>query len=336
MNRLSKYCSLIGFAVIFGLSNTAYAACSFDLNADPAPDRVTDLSGQGNFACTDIIGSNGAAMVEVAVTFDRDGSWVLDSPVMDSNGFVTNSPDDILVFPQGNGSRCDFSYLRSNAVEGSGLGIGGNIDVRDSIACTDNIVNVEEIILPEPDIVITGDGCEVTLKEQVDGSLTDITADFDVITGTNLDGTRQAICSADGTPQNECVRGCPEFIDIDALQANNRCLADPTTNLIPLTDPNTGERCTPCLTAAVAEATIPGFDTGVDEFGLPLKLCWEYVNRVNEDDIGNTEVPPGFYKPHKQVRDQTTQTVLFNECYTTTTTINFFGREITKTVTTCD
>jgi len=329
MNRVTKYCSLIGLAVIFGLSNTAYAACSFDVNADPAPDRVTDLSGQGNFTCADIIGANGAAMIEVPVTFNRDGSWVLDTPVVDNNGFVTNTPDDVLLFPQGNGSRCDFSYLRSNAVEGSGLDIGGNIDVGDSIACTDGLVNVEEAPpLPEPDIVTTTDACTVTLDAFLPSGGTVDEGDFAYFTGSNLDGTIQAVCSADGTAQNECVRGCPEFVDVEALQDAGQCLSN-DNGTIPLVDPVTGVRCTPCLTAAQAEATIPGFDTGDDSLGNPIRLCWEYSNSVNS-------IQPGFYRPHKSVRSQTTETDLFNACYQTTTTVNFFGREITKTITTCD
>jgi hypothetical protein len=315
--------------VIFGLSNTAYAACSFDVNADPAPDRVTDLSGQGNFTCADIIGANGAAMIEVPVTFNRDGSWVLDTPVVDNNGFVTNTPDDVLLFPQGNGSRCDFSYLRSNAVEGSGLDIGGNIDVGDSIACTDGLVNVEEAPpLPEPDIVTTTDACTVTLDAFLPSGGTVDEGDFAYFTGSNLDGTIQAVCSADGTAQNECVRGCPEFVDVEALQDAGQCLSN-DNGTIPLVDPVTGVRCTPCLTAAQAEATIPGFDTGDDSLGNPIRLCWEYSNSVNS-------IQSGFYRPHKSVRSQTTETDLFNACYQTTTTVNFFGREITKTITTCD
>jgi len=224
MNGIKRFCGLIGLAAIIGLANTAYAACSFDPGADPAPDRVTDLSGQGNFACTDIVGADGIAMVEVAVTFNRDGSWVLDAPVYDINGFVTNTPDDILLFPQGNGSRCDFSYLRTNAVAGSGLDNGGNIDTNDSIACTDNLVNVEEAApLPEPDIVTTTDACTVTLDANLPSGGTVDEGDFTYFAGSNQDGTIQAICSADGTSQNECVRGCPKFRNIEALQDAGFC-----------------------------------------------------------------------------------------------------------------
>jgi hypothetical protein len=330
MNRVTKYFRLIGFAAILGLSNTAYAECGFTTGTG-SPDGVTDLSGQGNFACEDFIGSDGMPMrEETDVTFYTSGDWILTDPELD----FANTPDHIVLFPRGNGSRCDFSYFRDNAVEGSGLLIGSNVNTKDSIACTDDEINdtSQEIDLGEPDIVTIGDGCNVTLKEFFDtDDENDITDQFDFFTGGNLEGTKQTICSADGTEQYECVRGCPEFIDIDALQEGGVCTAneDGTTPLFDGT-----QRCTPCLTAAQAKATIPGFDTGVgplpDE--EPIKLCWEYVNRVGIlSDLGELA-----YKPHKSIRSQTSQTELYNECYTTTTTINFFGREITKTFTTCD
>lgn len=352
MNGITKYCWLIGLAAIFGLSNAAYAACSFDLNANPAPEGADDLSGQGNFTCADFIGADGDPMTElISVTFSNvvqpdgstTGTWDFpDGPEkMKVNGLVINTPDKIVLRPQGQGTRCTFSYTKINAEFGTDLGIDGNIDINDSVACTDEEVNNEEIVQPEPDIVLTGDSCVVTLLEGTEN----ITSNFDVITATNIEGDKNAICSANpNVGQNECVRGCPKFIDVDALQAAGFCEA--VDGLIPLTDPTIGSptnnplnRCTPCLTVAQAKGDpeFPGFDTGFAEDGItPLRLCWAWVNRVNEDDVTNLVIPPGFYKPHKQVRDQTTQTVLYNECYTTTTTINFFGREITKTVTTCD
>ncbi len=323
MKWLTRNLGLIGVITMTGFSNAAYAACSFDPSTDPAPDRVTDLSGQGNFTCQNIIGSKGMPMEQVAVTFSKDGTWVLDAPEVDINGFVTNSPDDVLLFPQGNGSRCDFSYLRSNAVQGSGLDIGGNVDINDSIACTDGVVNVEVVNLPEPDLVTTtADGCNITLSASTPNGGQVTQADFDLFTASNLDGSIQAVCNADGINQNECVRGCPEFIDIAAVQAGGLYCQPNPDGTVPLTDPISGQRCTPCLTAAEAEATIPGFDTG------GLKLCWEYVNGVNEQ--------LGSYTSHRAVRSQTTETDWYNACYETTTTVNFFGREITKTITTCD
>jgi hypothetical protein len=352
MSRITNYCRLIGLAAILGVSNAAYAVCEFETDVPSgvtAPDRVTDLSGQGNFTCADITGSNGMAMrevTEVVFTKDQQGefSWELPEGDKDynSNGFVTNTPDDILAFPQGNGARCDFSYLRENAVKGALLDIGGNVDTSDSIACTDDVVNNEEAPPPpEPDIIITGDSCVVTLTADIlddDGMPAEITETaFDVFTATNLEGTKQAICSADpDVKQNECVQGCPKFIDIDALQADNICQPIPLSGgRIPMFDPdavtvkNPLGRCTPCLTAgqAKADSDFPGFDTGKGEDGKDLKLCWEWNNSV--------DTVAGDYKPHKQVRDQATQTVLFNECIQTTTIIVFFGRERTKTVTTC-
>jgi hypothetical protein len=77
VNRIKNYCRLIGLATILGVSNAAYAVCSFETenlpNGATAPDRVSDLSGQGNFTCADIIGSNGEAMEEVEVNFTKDG-----------------------------------------------------------------------------------------------------------------------------------------------------------------------------------------------------------------------------------------------------------------------
>lgn len=329
MKGLKKYLGLISLTAILGFSNTAYAVCSFDPSVPDgfsAPDGVSDLSGQGNFTCAEFIGSGGMPMTEVTgVVFQRNGDWELPPSewITDINGFVTNTPDQIVEFPQGNGSRCNFSYYRSNAVKGTALNIDGNVDVTDSIACTDGLVNVEEVSLPQPDLVTTtADGCNITLSANTPNGGTVTESDFDFFTGANLDGSIQAICNAAGITQNECVRGCPEFVDVEALQDAGQCISN-DNGTIPLVDPVTGVRCTPCLTAAQAEATIPGFDTG------GLKLCWEYSNSVNS-------IQAGFYRPHKSIRSQTTETNLFNECYETTTTINFFGREITKTITTCD
>ena len=105
------------------------------------------------------------------------------------------------------------------------------------------------------------------------------------------------------------------------------CTADPA-GWIPLNDPSIpttaspDTRCTPCLTAAQAEDTILGYDTG------GLKLCWEYTNSVN--------LGAGKYRPHKPVRSQTVETNVYNECYETTTTIYVYGRPRLTTVTTCD
>ncbi len=268
-------------------------------------------------------------MTEVTgVVFQTNGDWDLPgSERIIVNGFVANTPDHVVEFSKGQGSHCDFSYFRKNAVSGRGLSTGGTVDTKNSIACTDGIVNVEEVILPEPDFVTTtGDGCDVTLSATTPNGDIDQN-DLDIFTGSNLDGSIQAICNAGGITQNECVRACPEFINVEALQDAGFCQAN-TNGTIPLTDPNIidpnnpDQRCTPCLTAAEAEAQIPGFDTGGS------KLCWEYTNSVN---LANNT-----YRPHKALRFQTTETNFFNECYETTTTINFFGREITKTITTCD
>lgn len=340
MKRVTRIFGVIGLVVMFGISNAAYAACEFlllDPDAqDPGyspPDGVSDLSGQGNFTCAEFTGSNGAAMTEVTgVVFQRNGDWdlpigarVFDTdPLSPSFGLVRNTPDHIVEFPQGNGSRCSFIYFRNNTLAGRGLDIGGNVDRQDSIACTDSLVNnIEPVEIGEPDIVTTGDNCVVTLEEDS----TDITSNFDYFTGSNLEGTIQAVCSADGTPQNECVRGCPDFIDIEQYQNVGLCQPD-TNGFIPLTDSgitdpeNPGQRCTPCLTGAQAKMQDPSFDTG------GLKLCWEYTNGV--------DTVAGNYRPHKSIRSQTTETDLFNECYQTTVTVNFFGREIIKTITTCD
>jgi hypothetical protein len=332
MNSVIKYSRLIGLASVLGISNAAYAACTFDINVPSGysvPDGASDLSGQGNITCTDIIGSDGQPMSPVGVVFQKNGDWELPASEQqtDTNGFVINTPDRVFEFPQGNGSRCDFSYFRNNAVKGTGLSIDGNVDPKDSFACTDGIVNVEEVILPEPDLVTTtGDGCNVTLTATTpNGTVTD--SDLMWFTGASLDGTIQAVCNAGGVTQFECVKECPEFKNIDELQDMGYCQADPA-GWIPLVDPSIPStaspdtRCTPCLTAAQAEATIPGYDTDGH------KLCWEHTNSVNQ--------VPGKYRPHKPVRSQTTDTNVYNECYETTTTIYFFGRPRPTTVTTCD
>ena len=328
MNRIAQYLKQIGLVTMLVSSNAVHAVCSFD--TDPpgtvAPDGVSDLSGQGNISCANIIGSDGQPMTAVPVVFQRNGDWVLpaNERIVDTNGFVTNTPDHVLEFPQGNGSRCKFTYFRNNAVSGTGLSIDGNVDTSDSFACTDGIVNSEEVILPEPDFVTTtGDGCTVTLNATTPNVSVD-EDDFVWFTAANQDGSIQAVCNAGGVTQYECVRACPEFKDINTLQDDGYCQSNPA-GFIPLFDANletaTGDgRCTPCLTQAQAEATIPGFDTD------GLKLCWEYTNNVTETQ----------YRPHKPVRSQTAETNVYNECYETTTTINFRGREITKTVTTCD
>ncbi|MDH3980265.1 MAG: hypothetical protein OEU91_07120 [Gammaproteobacteria bacterium] len=332
MNSVIKYSRLIGLAAILSVSNAAYAACSFDVNVPSgytAPDGVSDLSGQGNIACADFIGSDGQPMTSVGVVFQRNGDWELPASeqVIDINGFVTNTPDQVLEFPQGNGSRCNFSYFRDNAVKSTGLDIGGNVDTNDSIACTDGIVNKEEVILPEPDLVTTtSDGCSMTLEATTPNGSVDEN-DFLYFTGASLDGTIQAICNAGGVTQYECVKECPGFKNIDDLQDMGYCQADPA-GWMPLDDPSIpttaspDTRCTPCLTAAQAEATIPGYDTD------GLNLCWQHTNSVNQI--------PGKYRPHKPVRSQTTDTSIFNECYQTTTTVYFFGRPRPTTVTTCD
>jgi hypothetical protein len=331
MNSVIKYSRLIGLASVLGMSSAANAVCSFDpsVTDGTAPDGVSDLSGQGNISCADFIGSDGQPMDPVGVVFQRNGDWELPASeqVIDINGFVTNTPDQVMEFPQGNGSRCNFSYFRNNAVKSTGLGIDGNVDTNDSLACTDGIVNVEEVILPEPDLVTTtADGCNVTLDAATPNGSVD-ESDFDFFTGASLDGTVQAVCNAGGVTQFECVRACPEFRNVEELQDMGYCQSD-SAGWIPLSDNSipdsysTNKRCTPCLTAAEAEATIPGYDTD------GLKHCWEHTNSVNG--------VVGKYRAHKAVRSQTTETKLFNECYETTTTVNFFGREITKTITTCD
>ena len=332
MNRLTGYSRLIGLASVMMLSNAAYAECSFDQNVPSGysvPDGVSFLAGQGNFYCDDIKGSNGQPMTSVAgVILQVNGDWELpaSAQVTDSNGLVTNTPDYIVLLPKGKGTRCSFPYLRENAVKGTGLHSEGIVDTDNSLACTDGLVNNAEVPLPAPDLVTTtGDDCDITLSATTpNGTVTE--SDFDFFTGSSLDGSIQAICNAGGVIQNECVRSCPEFLNIEERQNLGYCQSD-TGGWIPLTDPSipdsysTDKRCTPCLTAAEAEATIPGFDSEGQ------KLCWEYTNSVNQ--------VPGKYRAHKSIRSQTTQTDLYNECYTTTTTVNFFGRELTKTITTC-
>jgi hypothetical protein len=146
----------------------------------------------------------------------------------------------------------------------------------------------------------------------------------------NLDGTKQAICNNGGYEQNECVKSCPKFRNIEKLQDEGYCQSD-AAGYIPLTDGNipdtfddyTGDkRCTPCLTAEQAENEIIGFNSD------GLELCWQYTNSLDKK--------PGYYRPHKQVRSQVTETIFYNECYETETTVTFFGREIKKTITVCD
>jgi len=339
MKRLNVFLSLLGMAGLLGLSSAAQAACTFDPNVPAgysAPNGASDLSGQGNYTCAANIGANGLPMVEATgVIFYKNGDWELPAAaqVTDINGFVTNSPDQVVEFPQGNGSRCSFSYATSNAVKGTLLNIGGNVDTNDSIACTDNLVNVEEVNLPEPDLVTTTvDGCNITLSASTPNGAVD-QDDFDLFFGTTLDGSLEAVCNKPGVTQNECARGCPEFIDIKELQAQGFCLAN-ADGTIPLYEGN--QRCTPCLTSAEAKATIPGFDTGTDQNGQPLKLCWEYTGGVEITSFDPPGHPQGSYDPHTEVRQSQIVTNWLNECYETTTTIIFFGRELTKTVTTCD
>jgi hypothetical protein len=337
MNRVTNFFRLIGFAAIFGLSNAAYAECSFEPGNDDSPDGVSDLSGQGNFTCADF------NMDPVEVTIESNGDWAMldgvdDNRIYNLDGLVTNTPDQIVLFRKGQGTRCSFSYFRNNSEFGTELDIGGNVETTkgNSFACTDGLVNndSQEVDLGEPDIVLTGDICVVTLEEGTGAN--DITNQFDVFTASNLDGTKQAICSADpDVKQNECVQGCPKFIDIDAIQKEGIACKSDSGGRIPLFDTlavtvdNPLGRCTPCLTAAQAriDPDFLGFDTGKDENGKDMKLCWEYNNGV--DTVAED------YKPHKQVRAQTTHSVFFNECIETTTTFVFFGRERTKTVTTC-
>jgi len=327
------------FVAALGLSSHAYSACSFDTTVDTPPDGVSDLSGQGNFTCADFIGSNGQPMTEViGVVFQKNGDWDLPESAYITTGTgaatrVLNTPDHVVLFPQGQGSRCAYSYFRTNAVSGRGLDIEGNVDTSDSIACTDMLTNVDEVILPPPDIVLTtGDGCDVTLTASTPNGEVDET-DFDVFIGMNLDGTKQAICNNGGIVQHECVKTCPKFRNIEALQDAGFCDSD-TAGWIPLEDTEIPDdfdeyvgdkRCTPCLTAEEAELEIAGFDSG------GLDLCWQYTNSVD-----NVDKRPGFYRPHKKVRSQVTETVFYNECYETETTVTFFGREIKKTITVCD
>jgi hypothetical protein len=229
MNRVTNFFRLIGFAAIFGLSNAAYAECLWQdpISLPPgevyvAPDGASDLSGQGNFICADFIGSGGIGMTKVdGVVFSNDDDepdWTLLSGARDGEpGFVTNTPDRIVMFPRGQGTRCDYSYLRENVVSGYGLNIGGNIDTKNSFACTDGLLNNEEgSPLPPPKIVTTtGDSCDVTLKTTVlDGSgtpvTTDITDDFAFFTASRLVGTKLALCTAGGG-QIVCGRGCHKF-----------------------------------------------------------------------------------------------------------------------------
>ena len=281
-------------------------------------DSISDLSGQGNIECADIRGSDGSPMSPASVTYLPDGNWSY------TGSEVSDTPDVVLQFPQGNGSRCLSTYYRHNARAGM-ADIGGNVDIEDSFACTDGLKNVEEeVVLPAPSIyTTTDDACTVT----VNASGQDISGEFDVFTAQNLDGSVQAICNAAGKTQNQCVRACPEFKNIDELQDAGYCQAGPNgkiplwDDLLAADDPNGDGRCTPCLTAAEAEAQITGFDAE------GLKLCWEWTNSVNTAD--------GTYRPHKPIRTHTTETTFFNECYETTTTVLWFGMEIPYTYTTC-
>lgn len=330
METLKIYLGLLGMATLLGLSSAAGAACSFDPNVPSgysAPNGASDLSGQGNYFCGANIGANGQPMTEVTgVVFQKNGDWELPESerITDVNGLVTNTPDYVVEFPQGNGSRCAFAYATTNAVKGTLLNIDGNVDVKDSIACTDGLVNSDEVSLPEPDLVTTtADGCNITLSANTpNGPVTQ--DDFDLFTASNLDGSIQAVCNAGGITQNECVQGCPGFVDVQSKLESGLCTVSPDGRIL-ITQ--SGERCAPCLTAAEATATIPGFDTN------GLNLCWEYENGVK---IDQQDPSLSYYRPHRPVRHETVDTSWSNECYTTTTTINFFGRELTKSVTTCD
>jgi hypothetical protein len=329
MMKMKRFGGLIGLLVTMGLTGAVHAACSF-LTELPTgysvQDSISDLAGQGNISCADIIGSDGMPMEEVFVEFQSNGYWTFPESewnVEEETNYVTNTPDMVLQFPQGNGSRCASTYYRVNAIGGYG-NIDGNVDVNDSIACTDNLVNVEEVIVEEPAITTTtGDGCTVTVST-TEGDITDR---FEVFFATNILDGEEAICNATGKTQRQCVRACPEFVDVQALQDQGLCQSD-AQGFIPLTDidPATGEtlRCTPCLTAAEAEAAIPGFDAG------GKKLCWEYVNSVqpNRD-------PPS-YRPHKKVSEKAIEVTKYNDCYEATTTILWYGIEIPFTYTTCD
>lgn len=327
MKRLKKYLGLIGLTAMLGFSNAAYAVCGFNPGVPIPPDGVSDLSGQGNFACDVFTGPTGVPMVPVDVQFTQnlEGTWNWEMTTYVPGTIVPDTPDHIVLFPQGQGARCDFQYLSINATEGTELDIGGRVDTRDSIACTDRVANSDEVeITEEPDLVTTvGDACDVTLKaKNEDGNVVDRTTEFAFFTGANRDGSLQAICNIGGN-QKECVRGCPGFVDVTAKLKAGTCLAntDGSIDIIQGT-----ERCAPCLTAAEAKLNDSRFDTG------GLQLCWEFANSVDEDPLSGDPR----YTPHRSLRHQTTETNVYNECYETTTTINFFGREITKTVTTCD
>ena len=106
MNRVTKYYRLIGLVAILGLSNTAYAVCTFNPvvpDGFSAPDEVSDLSGQGNFSCANVIGADGVtSMTNVTgVEFQNNGDWEMVSGQITVNGFVTNTPDRIVLIPQG-------------------------------------------------------------------------------------------------------------------------------------------------------------------------------------------------------------------------------------------
>jgi hypothetical protein len=307
---------------VLGFTGVAQAEvlCMFDTDLGPGltvPDGVSDSSGHGNLSCADFIGANNQPMIPVTgIILNTDGSWVLPESEwsLDGNNYVTNTPDHVILLPSGKGSQCDFIYLKHNAVAGAGLHIQGTVDTADSFACTDNIANAEEIS-QVPDVITNADICDVTLKENG----VDRTTDFDVVIGTNLEGTTAAVCNPGGNPVNECVLACPEFQDVDLLQQEGLCMPGPG-GWIPLYDGE--QRCTPCLTAAEAEDQIGGFDAEGN------KLCWEYSNRVN--------LQTGSYRPHAPVRSQNYHTKFYNECTETTTTVMFFGREITKTITNCN
>jgi hypothetical protein len=332
MNRMNKICGLLLPAALFVMSGAAFGACSFSTTVPSgysAPDAASDLSGQGNISCANITGKNGLPMVQAAgVVFKKNGDWELpQSAWVTSNGFVTNTPDKVLEFPQGNGSRCAFDYYTVNAVKGTGLNNGGNVDTHDSFACTDNVVNVKEVSLPPPDIITTtGNDCDVTLNALNSKGETVDESDFDWFVGGTLTNESLAICNQSNKVQYECQDACPGFKDIEQLQDLGYCQSD-SAGYIPLTDssipssvsPDT--RCTPCLSSADV-ADDPSYNLEGKKF------CWEYVNSLDKK--------PGYYRPHKPVGKQVIEINSYNKCSTVTGTINWFGTQKTTTYTVCN